>query len=115
MADRLAAAASPSPERAVCFGRGGRFLCSSLDVTPRLSLTFHLAAHFISHQTIWRQTEDISISHLTWRACVRQCAARGQAALPYLGLLYDKALMKQLLELAHVSINKVHHNINDFL
>lgn len=86
-------------------------------MTERLSLTFYLAAHFISDKTIRRQTEAISVALSLDMVCVRlrQCAARGQIASPYLGSLYDKALMEQLLVLAHISVNKVHHRRNHFL
>lgn len=114
---RLSRSSSVSSSRAVCLGHGGEFVCPSLDVTEWLSLTFYLAAHFISDKTIRRQTEAISVALSLDMVCVRlrQCAARGQTASPYLGSLYDKALMEQLLVLAHISVNKVHHSRNDFL
>lgn len=72
---------------------------------------------FISDKTIRRQTEAISVALSLDMVCVRlrQCAARGQTASPYLGSLDDKALVEQLLVLAHISVNKVHHSRNDFL
>lgn len=115
---RLSRSSSSVPSsRAVCLGRGGEFVCPSLDVTERLSLTFYLAAHFISDKTIQRQTEAISVALSLDMACVRlrQCTARGQTASSYLGSLYDKALMEQLLVLTHISVNKVHQSRNDFL
>lgn len=114
---RLSRSSSVSSSRAVCLGHGGEFVCPPLDVTERLSLTFYLAAHFISDKTIRRQTEAISVALSLDMVCVRprQCAARGQTAAPYLGSLYDKALMEQLLVLARISVNKVHHSRNDFL